>query len=87
MLPDNHCHAVAKPLGHLTPGTQVLVVQLKGQGAIRHRLLDLGITPGTKIQILYRSPLGDPTAYLIRGATIALRSEEANLILVQPVNK
>ena len=46
------------------------------------RMLDLGITEGTRIQSLMRSPAGDPTAYIIRGAVIALRKKDAAHILV-----
>ena len=49
---------------------------------MRGRLLDLGFVPGTVVEPIRRSPLGDPTAYRIRGTVIALRSEEGNKILV-----
>ena len=45
-------------------------------------MLDLGITEGTRIQSLMHSPSGDPTAYIIRGAVIALRKKDAAHILV-----
>ncbi|MBC7324188.1 MAG: ferrous iron transport protein A, partial [Moorella sp. (in: Bacteria)] len=47
--------------------------------------LDLGLVPGTKVVALRRSPSGDPTAFLIRGATIALRREEGQQVLVRPI--
>lgn len=50
------------------------------RGPERRRFMDLGILPGTVIKAELRSPGGDPTAYLIRGALIALRQEQANLI-------
>ena len=52
------------------------------EGAIRRRLLDLGIVKGTKVIPILKSPCGDPTAFVIRGSTIALRKEDANLIEV-----
>ncbi|MCK5922894.1 MAG: metal-dependent transcriptional regulator, partial [Methylococcales bacterium] len=52
------------------------------RGSERRRLMDLGIVPGTKISIEMRSPSGEPTAYRIRGALIALRSEQANFIKI-----
>ncbi len=55
---------------------------LNCKNAIRRRLLDLGIVKGTKITPILKSPSGDPTAFLIRGSLIALRKEDANLILV-----
>lgn len=48
----------------------------------RDRLLDLGLVKNTKIKSLQKSPSGDPIAYYIRGSVIALRSEDANNILV-----
>ncbi len=53
----------------------------------RRRMLDLGIVPGTIIEVLRKSPLGDPTAYEIRGAMIALRKEESNKILVRLIDE
>ncbi len=58
-------------------GTYVRVRKLHAKGSIRRRLLDMGLTKGAKIICLYQSPFGDPRAYLIRGAVIALRFEEA----------
>jgi ferrous iron transport protein A len=59
------------------------VVQLKAEGGKRRRLLDLGLIPGTTVAAKRRSPSGDPTAFVIRGTTIALRSEETDLIEVE----
>ena len=52
------------------------------QGVERRRLLDLGLVPGTLVSAEMRSPAGDPTAYRIRGALIALRRKQAEMILV-----
>ncbi len=53
------------------------------QGLQRRRLLDLGLVPGTEVEAVMKSPTGDPTGYRIRGAVIALRSDQADLIRVQ----
>ncbi len=71
------------PLHMLPTGSFGKVKQLKAQDSIRRRLLDLGLTNNTLVESLRRSPSGDPTAYQIRGAVIALRSEEAAQILVE----
>lgn len=60
----------------------VRVVSIKAEGELRRRFFDLGIIEGTKIEVLYRSPFGDPTAYLIRNAVISMRSEESEKINV-----
>lgn len=59
------------------------VRDLRALGQNRRRLQDLGLVPGTYVESLRKSPLGDPIAYQIRGAVIALRSEEASKVLVE----
>lgn len=49
---------------------------------MRRRLQDIGLIEGTKVKCLQKSPAGDPVAYLIRGAVIALRSEDSSNILI-----
>lgn len=72
------------PLSTLNPGESGEVVALSPRlrGADRRRMMDLGILPGTIIAVEMDSPSGDPTAYKIRDALIALRSEQASLIQV-----
>lgn len=67
----------------IKPGEQAAVQQLLTTGPMRRRLLDLGLVPGTRIECVGQSPSGDPKAYLIRGAAIALRSEDARNILIR----
>lgn len=69
-------------LDDLPLGTYGKVEVLNCKGAIRRRLLDLGIVKGTPIVPILKSPSGDPTAFVIRGSVIALRKEDANLIVV-----
>ena len=64
-------------------GKKCYIKSLTAIGPIRRRLLDLGFVPGASVTILRKAPLGDPTAYLIRGAVIALREEEGALIEVE----
>lgn len=61
----------------LTEGSSAYVTNLYNDPSMLRRLTDLGLIPGTRITCLYRSPAGDPTAYLIRGAVIALRRRDA----------
>ena len=61
------------------------VISLKSHGNERRRMLDLGLVKDTKVEALYKSPCGDPTAYYIRGAVIALRSEDASKIIINEV--
>lgn len=71
------------PLKNLSLGKKARVKVLTSDGAIRRRMLDLGLISDTEVEVLQKSPSGDPTAYHIRGAVIALRSEEAGKILVE----
>ncbi len=72
-------------LSSLKPGQTARVVSLSRacRGSERRRLMDLGILPGTTIKAEMISPSGDPTAYRIRGALIALRKEQADYINIQ----
>ncbi|MEW6446546.1 MAG: FeoA family protein [Bacillota bacterium] len=63
-------------------GSFALVSHIRADGMTRRRLLDLGLVPGTRVEVVRRSPLGDPIAYNIRGAVIALRKEESSKVLV-----
>jgi DtxR family Mn-dependent transcriptional regulator len=73
-------------LSALEPGEQARVTGFSANclGPERRRMLDLGIVPGTEVVAEMRSPAGDPTAYRIRGALVALRRAQADLIQVEP---
>lgn len=71
------------PLNTLPLGKKCRVKKLTSDGLIRRRLLDLGVIDDTVVEPLQQSPSGDPVAYLIRGAVIALRTEVASMILVE----
>ena len=58
------------------------VARLLSQGAMRRRMIDLGIVEGTLIECVGRSPSGDPSAYLVRGAVIAIRKTDAREVLL-----
>lgn len=68
------------PIGH-----RAQVVKVGTEGLTRNRLLDLGLVPSTVVEAVRKSPAGDPVAYKIRGAIIALRSEESRLVTVRPL--
>ncbi|XOQ45401.1 MAG: FeoA domain-containing protein [Clostridium sp.] len=70
------------PLNQLPIGAKASVTALLSDGKTRRRMQDLGVINGTQIQSLYKSPSGNPVAYLIRGAVIALRSDVSAKILV-----
>jgi ferrous iron transport protein A len=71
-----------RTLADLRQGQSGVVLELHSQGPERRRMMDLGIVPGTVIAAEMNSPLGDPTAYRVRGALVALRREQAGLVLI-----
>jgi len=75
------------PLDKLPVGSLGKVRKLTARGSTRRRMLDLGLIHDTTVEPLIKSPAGDPVAYQIRGAVIALRSEEASKILIESVEK
>lgn len=70
-------------MDQLRPGERAVVRALHSGGAIRRRLRDLGLIEGTAVTCLGRSPLGDPAAYAVRGAAIALRRADSRMIEVE----
>ncbi len=74
----NQCHS----LREIKPGQTARVRELLSTGSIRRRLLDIGLVENTEIECLGTSPCGDPSAFLIRGAVIAIRSEDCGNILI-----
>lgn len=70
------------PLSCMAEGQTARVGELLATGSMRRRLLDIGLVEGTDVSCLQKSPAGDPVAYLIRGAVIAIRSEDSSQILV-----
>lgn len=71
------------PLNQLPIGCLGRVKRIDSEGIVRRRMLDLGFIFNTTVESLRKSPSGDPTAYEIRGAVIALRTDEASKILVE----
>lgn len=73
----------ARSLWQLAPGHQAWVGELSAQGELRRRLRDLGFVPGAQVECLGKSPLGDPAAYRVRGAVVALRRRDAQRIALR----
>ena len=70
-------------LSQLPPGRGGVVREIRCAPALEMRLEDLGLTEGTEVRCLHKSPAGTPAAYEIRGAVIALRRGDAEQILVE----
>lgn len=69
-------------LDRLPLGQSAYVTTLNNEPSMKQRLTDLGLIQGTRITCLCQSPWGDPCAYMIRGAVIALRRQDTSRILV-----
>ena len=64
-------------------GETVKVVKLHGEGAIKRRIMDMGITKGTDVYVRKVAPLGDPVEVTVRGYELSLRKADAEMIEVQ----
>lgn len=71
------------PLSQLNVGQRATIAKLLTCGSMRRRLQDLGIVQGTTIECVLKSPSGDPVAYFVRGAMIALRNHDSKGVLVK----
>ena len=69
-------------LDKLSEGQKARVEELRLNGSIRRRMQDIGLIEGTEVECVQKSPAGDPVAYRIRGALIALRAEDSARVLV-----
>lgn len=71
-----------KTLAQLSEFSEGVISAINIGGDVRRRLLDLGFSNGNRVVPLFKSPLGDPTAYYIMGSIVALRNNEAEKILI-----
>ena len=69
-----------KLLSDLVIGESGPIVKVNGEGAIRRRLFDMGITPGAEVYFRKKAPLGDPIEITIRGYELTLRKAEASFV-------
>ncbi|MBR3446286.1 MAG: ferrous iron transport protein A [Oscillospiraceae bacterium] len=72
-----------KTLREIPVGGKTKVVKLHGKGAIKRRIMDMGITRGTEIYVRKVAPLGDPLELTVRGYELSLRKADAELIEVE----
>ena len=72
-----------KTLNRLGPGETGIVVKVMGSGAVKRRIVDMGIIPGTRIKVQKLAPLGDPMEIKVKNFNLSLRKSEAAIIEVQ----
>ena len=70
----------------IKPGETVKVTKLLGEGALKKRIMDMGITKGCVVTVRKVAPLGDPIEINVRGYELSLRKSEAENILVDKIN-
>ena len=72
-----------KKLSEFNIGETGQITKVDGEGRIRRRLFDMGITPGAEVYLRKKAPLGDPMEITIRGYELTLRKEEADLVTLE----
>ena len=72
-----------KRLDEFKIGETGLIKKVEGEGRLRRRLFDMGVTPGATVYLRKKAPLGDPLEVTIRGYELTLRKSEANLVILE----
>ena len=72
-----------KRLDEFKIGETGLIKKVEGEGRLRRRLFDMGVTPGATVYLRKKAPLGDPLEVTIRGYELTLRKTEANLVYLE----
>lgn len=72
-----------KTLKQVRVGERVTVAKVAGEGPLRQRILDMGLTRGAEVTVCKVAPLGDPIEVTVRGYELSLRKKEADCIMVQ----
>ena len=72
-----------KRLDEFKIGETGLIKKVEGEGRLRRRLFDMGVTPGAKVYLRKKAPLGDPLEVTIRGYELTLRKTEAELVVLE----
>jgi ferrous iron transport protein A len=72
-----------KTLKQAKVGDSVRVVKLHGEGAVKRRIMDMGITKGVEVHIRKVAPLGDPIEVTVRGYELSIRKDDADMIEVE----
>ncbi len=77
-----HVGSIAK-LGTVDVGVVGNIVKVNGEGRLRRRLFDMGLTPGAEVFVRKRAPLGDPIEVTLRGYELTLRKSEADFVDIE----
>lgn len=72
-----------KTLDTFKVGEKGVIISVKGEGVVRRRLFDMGVTPGANVMLRKKAPLGDPIEVTIRNYELTLRKDEAKNVVVK----
>ena len=74
---------MTKTLEEFVPGEKGVITAVSGEGRIRRRLFDMGVTPGAEVVMRKKAPLGDPIEVTLRGYVLTLRKTEAACVVME----
>ena len=74
-------------LAKLPVGREGMITQVGGEGALRCRLLDMGLIPGTRVKVVKVAPMGDPVQLSVRGYELTIQLSDADEIRIEPVTE
>jgi Fe2+ transport system protein FeoA len=74
-------------LDEVKPGSGGIIESVGGEGILRRRLLDMGLTPNTRVEVRKVAPMGDPIELFLRSYVLTIRRDEAAKIVMKEVNK
>lgn len=77
---------VESTLNNLRPGEKARIIKVLAKGTVRRRLMDMGLVPGSEIEVIRTAPLGDPIEFRIKGYSLSIRKQEAVNIVVDTVS-
>ena len=70
-------------LDKMEPGSHAKIVATRADGSLRRRIMDMGLLPGERLEMVRRAPFGDPLEIIVKGYHLSLRKEEARRIEVE----
>lgn len=76
---------VESTLNDLQPGEKARILKVLAKGTVRRKLMDMGMVPGSEIEVVRTAPLGDPIEFRIKGYSLSMRKQEAVNIVVETI--
>ncbi|WP_370572942.1 ferrous iron transport protein A [Methanomethylovorans sp.] len=77
---------VESTLNNLQPGEKARIIKVLAKSTVRRKLMDMGLVPGSEIEVIRTAPLGDPIEFRIKGYSLSIRKQEAVNIVVDKVD-